>query len=295
MHGPTAGRAHGSPGDLVPRVERRRIVHLLPVVALAVLSACASDVPGPLTGHDDRPQLPGSQAVRRRAAVLRILGAVVAALVLAGCGRDQGLLPCAEGDCVTGWTASCRTEGVGLRCALIDDRLAVVTTEGVWSVSGPAVVEAPGLVRPTGRGEVVVAVSHPRIGIGTIEAGRFLVDPLLIPLRMLSLAGSVERASDQKALAGARVTVSTIGEVRSRTAVTDARGQFRMEGVVTVVDLRWVAEKPGYVTRSGYFRLPDTEGGVEIPSGVDLAPVLPRLNLRLVEEPWRPSDTLRAP
>jgi hypothetical protein len=59
MHGPTAGRVHGSPGDLVPRVERRRIVYLLPVVALAVLSACASDVPGPLTGHDDLPNFRG--------------------------------------------------------------------------------------------------------------------------------------------------------------------------------------------------------------------------------------------
>jgi hypothetical protein len=219
------------------------------------------------------------------APVVRYSGAVMAALVLAACGGDRGLLPCGGEECVVGWTASCRADGVGLRCDLVDERSAAVTTAGVWSVSGPAVVAAPGLVRPTGRGEVVVAVSHPRIGIGTIEAGRFLVDPLLIPLRMLPLAGSVERASDQKALAGVRVTVSTIGEVRSRTAVTDARGQFRMEGVVTVVDLFWQAEKPGYVTRSGYFRLPDLIGGVEIPSGADLAPALTRLDLRLVEEP----------
>lgn len=222
------------------------------------------------------------------APVVRYSGAVMAALVLAACGGDRGLLPCGGEECAVGWTASCRTDGVGLRCDLADQRGADVTTEGVWSVSGPAAVAAPGLVRPTGRGEVVVAVSHPRVGIGTIEAGRFLVDPLLLPLRIWWHAGSVERASDQTALAGARVTVSTLGDVRLSSAVTDARGQFRMEGVVTVVDLRWVAEKPGYVTRSGYFRLPDPMGGLETAPDAGMPPALPRLDLRLAQEPWRP-------
>jgi hypothetical protein len=50
MRRPTAGRAHCSPGALVG-TRREWIVRLLSVIALAALAACASDVPGPLTGH----------------------------------------------------------------------------------------------------------------------------------------------------------------------------------------------------------------------------------------------------
>lgn len=76
------------------------------------------------------------------------------------------------------------------------------------------------------------------------------------------------------------MTVSARGDERRSTAVTDARGQFRMEGVLKGEKLRWSAEKAGYVTRWGDFRLPDPTGA--------FAPPPPRLDLRLAQEPWRP-------
>jgi hypothetical protein len=220
---------------------------------------------------------------------VRPVAAVLVALATAGCGQDQGLLPCAEGDCVTGWSANCQAVALDLRCALVDPRSADVTAEAVWGVSGPAVVEAPGSIRIAGYGEVVIAVAHRRAGIGTIEAGRFLADPPFPPRRIWWLAGSVVRASDLTALAGVRVTVTLVtvsGDERRSSAVTDARGQFRMEGVVTGEDLRWSAEKPGYATRSGGFRLPD-------PTGAFAPDPAPRLDLRLVQEPWRPAEAAR--
>ena len=61
-----------------------------------------------------------------------------------------------------------------------------------------------------------------------------------------------------------------------------------MEGVLTVVHVRWMAEKPGYATRWGTFRLIDPMRGAELESGGDLPPALSRLDLRLAQEPRQP-------
>jgi hypothetical protein len=71
----------------------------------------------------------------------------------------------------------------------------------------------------------------------------------------------------------------------AHSAVTNARGQFRLEPVLSYEDYRWTAEKPGYVTRSGRFHLPDPTGSVEpVPYS---APALSPLDFRLVQEPLR--------
>lgn len=218
----------------------------------------------------------GLTAGRVRCAARRTLAVLGAALSAASCGHDEGWLACHGNQCVQGWTTSCRPVGSDLLCTLVDQARTDLTADGAWSVSGPAVVGAPGYVRTTGYGEIVVSVAYPLFHDGTHEVGRYLSDPPRTPRPFYWISLEVVDAGDGKPIGGVRFSVLD-GYNAGRQGITDERGRVLVEPLLTGEDFTYEAEKTGYRTLTGRYRLGDPTGSGG-PQGQGSSPFL---NLRL--------------
>lgn len=107
-------------------------------------------------------------------------GALILAISLSACSGEDSVGPSSFG--VPMFSTRCAVTGSDLSCSLTD-RGVNLTADARWSVVGPAIVTGPGQIRSTGRGEITIEVAYATFP-GTIEAGRYLVDPPLPPRRL---------------------------------------------------------------------------------------------------------------
>jgi hypothetical protein len=191
-------------------------------------------------------------AARRTLAVL-LLGALAAA----GCGHDgEGWPGCHGNQCVPALHSDCRAIDADVLCQLSDNFRTDVTAEALWSVSGPAVVGAPGYVRVTGYGEIAITAEHRPSRLATRLVGRYLADPPRAARPFGFVSGQAVDAATRQPLEGVRVTIVD-GYNAGRGASSSARGGFWIEPVLTEETFTWQAEKPGYRTATGTFRVRD--------------------------------------
>lgn len=181
---------------------------------------------------------------------------LILAFSLSACsGPEDAVGPTSFG--VPEVSTSCAVTGSDLSCTLTD-RGVNLTASSTWTVVGPALVTAPGQIRPTGRGEIMIEVAHASFS-GTVDVGRYLVDPSMPPRRLWFLTGLV-RESGGAPLGGVEVTIED-GYSAGRRAVTDERGSYRLDRVLTGEVFTLRAAKAGYLPATRTYTLADPSGG----------------------------------
>ena len=192
------------------------------------------------------------------------IAVLLACLSLAACGHDEGgWLGCHGNHCVPGLRGGCRLLDADLLCQLSDNFGTEVTGEARWIVTGPAVVGTAGYIRTTGYGEIEVTAEHALSSYPmTLRLGRYLADPPRAPRLLGPVYGDAVESGTQQPVEGARVTIID-GYNAGRHAVTSARGYFTIEPVLTGETFTWQAEKAGYETATGRFRIHDSNVPLE--------------------------------
>ncbi|MET0552358.1 MAG: hypothetical protein ABW221_04935 [Vicinamibacteria bacterium] len=206
----------------------------------------------------------------------RTIAVLLAVLPLAGCGHDdEGWPGCHGNHCVPALNSDCRAIDADLLCQLTDNFRTDVTAESLWAVSGPAVVGAPGYVRMTGYGEIAITAEHRPSGLSTRLVGRYLADPPRAARPFGRVWGNAVDAAARQPLEGVRVTIVD-GYNAGRSASSSVRGVLEIEPVLTEETFTWQAEKAGYRTATGRFRVRDQKIRIDPtaplpPSTLDLA------------------------
>ena len=191
------------------------------------------------------------------------IAVLLACLSLAACGHDEGGWPGCHGNhCVPALNAWCSVLDADLLCRVYDNFGTEVTGEARWIVTGPAVVGTAGYIRTTGYGEIVLSVEHaPTYSMNRL-IGRYLADPPRAPRLFGPVFGDAVDSGTKQAVEGVRVTILD-GYNAGRHAVSSARGGFTIEPVLTEETFTWQAEKAGYETATGRFRIHDSSVPLE--------------------------------
>jgi hypothetical protein len=190
--------------------------------------------------------------------MLRARGAaLILAISLSACSGEDSVGPSSLAVLVL--STRCTATGSDLSCSLTDQLGVNLTADARWSVVGPAIVTAPGQIRSTGRGEITIDVAYAKFSNGTREVARYLVDPPLPPRRLWFLTGLV-RESGAVPLGGVEVTIVD-GYNAGLGAVTDGRGSYRLDHVLTGEPFTLQAVKAGYQPLTRTYTLGDPGGG----------------------------------
>jgi hypothetical protein len=176
------------------------------------------------------------------------------------------------------WDTQCLVDGSDVTCSLVDHLRANLTAEATWSVQGPATVTAPGRIHATGAGEIVISAAYRFFSGGTREVSRFLVDPPRLARRLWWMSGFVLDAIDDRPITGACVAVLD-GYNAGREALTDDRGVYRVDPLLTGEEFTLEVAKAGYRTLTRRYQLRDPVGRIDTPGEDGL------LDVRLVRLP----------
>jgi hypothetical protein len=201
-------------------------------------------------------------------------------VALAACGEST-TWPGNDSGRRLSWQAECRAQGADVACVLRDTTMRDQTANAVWTVEGPAIVAAPGQVRTTGRGEIVVRGGYVDYRDGPWQVrpvGRFLVDPQRTARPFLHLGGRILDTATSQPVGGAQVTILD-GYDGGRSDTTQTNGHYLIEPVVTGEDFTVRVEKAGYETLATRYRVDDRAPVIDAPGNP------PRLDLRLTRLP----------
>jgi hypothetical protein len=208
----------------------------------------------------------------------RILCAIGGALASLHCGGNERVI----GRSPVGpprWDTQCRIEGSDVSCTLMDNDRADLTDEATWSVDGPATVTAPGRIHATGRGEIVIRAFFRFFSEGgTREVSRFLVDPPAVARRLWWMSGSVVDAVDDRPIAGANAMILD-GYNAGRSALTDDRGRYRIDPLLTGEEFTLEVSAQGFRTLTRRYEVRDPVGRIDTPGESGL------LDVRLTRVP----------
>lgn len=197
--------------------------------------------------------------------IRRMLSALGGALASLHCGGGSGDVSDKSPVGPPRWDTQCRIDGSDVSCTLVDHVRTDLTGEATWSVDGPATVTAPGRIHATGRGEIVIRAAFRFFSEGgTREVSRFLVDPPGIARRLWWLSGAVLDAADERPVAGVRVAVLD-GYNADRDALTDDRGRYRIDPLLTGEEFTLEIAKQGYRTLTRRYQIRDPVGRVDTP------------------------------
>jgi hypothetical protein len=132
-----------------------------------------------------------------------------------------------------------------------------VTSEATWLVSSPAAsLSAPGIITPTGHGEVEVRAVFDR---WESEPFTFLVDPAQTSRWIYFLSGLIKDEETGALLSGVTVEVLS-GYAEGARTITNENGHYKLDKILTGESLTVRASKPGYAPATLTYRVDPPQG-----------------------------------